>query len=348
MSTARLRGFFRGSKEYFPQTGWQRSVHPVVSNFQAGRTRGPTSRECATLTPCDHAATMIPPGTILAAVDFSDASLTALTFAARLARQTGADLRVLHVEDPLLAAAASEQGIHLAAESRDELSRLVNRVPEAHERAPKLYVVTGHPVEVILDVSHREGADLVVVASHGMSGVARAVFGSVTEGLLHRTDRSLLVVPAEWRVPNPKGSKSGIGPIVTGIDFSSSSIAAAGAACRLAELFSTSVEAVHVVPDLPVLERWRPHAEAATRERSDLARRDIARIVGGLQTQVSVSTRIETGSVPDRIAEIAAPWGERQPIIVLGKRSADRGGVPGTIAFRVLTLARVPVLMHIA
>jgi nucleotide-binding universal stress UspA family protein len=49
---------------------------------------------------------MIPPTTILVAVDFSDASFTALACAARLARQSKATLRVLHVEDPLLSAAA--------------------------------------------------------------------------------------------------------------------------------------------------------------------------------------------------------------------------------------------------
>jgi len=186
------------------------------------------------------------------------------------------------------------------------------------------------------------------VASHGMSGVERAVFGSVTEGLLHRTDRSLLVVPAEWRVPPERSGRAGVGPIVVGIDFSSSSVAAAAAACRLAELFSTSVELVHIVPELPVLARWRSHAEAATSERTNLAQRDMARIAGNLQTPVAVTVRVETGPIADRLAEIAAPWGERQPVIVMGKRSADRGGVPGSTAFRVLSAARVPVLMHVA
>jgi len=290
---------------------------------------------------------MMPPSLILAAVDFSAASLTALSFAARLAKHSQADLRVLHVEDPLLSAAASEQGIHLASETRDELARLIDRVPDAVGLSPQSYVVTGHAIEVILDISTREGADLIVVASHGMSGVERAFFGSVTEGLLHRTDRSLLVVPAEWRVPAERSGGGGIGPFIVGLDFSSSSVSAAGAACRLAELFSSSVELLHVVPDLPVLERWRPHADAATAERVDLARRDIARVAGNLQTQVSVTSRVETGSVAERLSEIAAPWGERQPVIVLGKRAADRGGAPGTTAFRVLTLARAPVLMHV-
>lgn len=291
---------------------------------------------------------MIPLAKILVAVDFSEASTTALACAARLAHDCRAELCVLHVEDPLLSAAAAEQGIHLASETREELGRLIERLAEVRALSPQSFVVTGHPVEVILDLSHREGIDLVVAASHGMSGVARAFFGSVTEGLLRRTDRSTLVVPAEWKLPAPRPNGPGIGPIVVGVDFSSSSIAAAGSACRLAELFSTSVELVHVVSSLPVLDRWRPHAEAATAERVDLARRDMARIAGNLQTPVAVTSRVETGSIPDRLAEIAAPWGQRQPLIMLGRRSADRGGAPGAIAFRVLTLARVPVMMHVA
>lgn len=291
---------------------------------------------------------MIPPQRILAGVDFSDASLTALACAARLAKQCGSELRVLHVEDPLLSAAASERGIHLAAETREELARLVARVPETAAVPTQHYVVTGHAVEVLLDVACREGVDLTVVASHGMSGVERAFFGSVTEGLLHRSDRSVLVVPAEWKLPAEKSSRPGLGPFVVGIDFSSSSAAAAAAAGRLADLFSTSVELVHIVPELPVLTRWRAHADAATAERVDLARRDIARLAGSVQTQSAVQHRVETGSIADRLAEIAAPWGERQPVIVLGRRSADRGGAPGTIAFRVLSAARAPVLMHVA
>jgi nucleotide-binding universal stress UspA family protein len=294
-----------------------------------------------------EASLMIPPKTILVAVDFSEGSLAALRATALLAAHTKAEVRVLHVEDPLLAAAASERGFHLASETREELDRLIARVPEAEALAPQRYVVTGRPVEVVLDAACREGADLIVVASHGMSGAARAFFGSVTEGLLHRTDRSLLVVPAEWSLPSGRTGIRRLGPIVVGLEFSSAATAALQAGCRLAEAFQTSVEVVHVVPNLPVLERWRPHADAAIAERTDLARREVARIAGAIGTDVLLTQRIEQGAVADRLAEIAVPWGDRQPLMVLGKRSADRGGAPGAIAYRVVTLARAPVLMHI-
>ena len=56
---------------------------------------------------------MMPPRSILAAVDFSAPSRVALEFAARLANHCQASLHVLYVEDPLLAAAAKAQGIDL-------------------------------------------------------------------------------------------------------------------------------------------------------------------------------------------------------------------------------------------
>ena len=64
---------------------------------------------------------MFPPRVVLAAVDFSEPSRVALVCAARLARQCGAELHVLHAEDPLLAEAARAGGVDLAGETRDEL-----------------------------------------------------------------------------------------------------------------------------------------------------------------------------------------------------------------------------------
>jgi Universal stress protein family len=68
---------------------------------------------------------MMPPRAILAAVSFSDSSRVALVLAARLARHCDAELHVLHVEDPLLDAAARYEGINLSTETSAELRRFV-------------------------------------------------------------------------------------------------------------------------------------------------------------------------------------------------------------------------------
>jgi hypothetical protein len=70
--------------------------------------------------------------------------------------------------------------------------------------------------------------------------------------------------------------------------------------------------------------------------------------VHGLGCTVPIQLRVETGRIPDRLAEAATPAADRSPIIVLGKKApGSDGGAPGTVAYRVLSIANVPVLMYV-
>jgi len=145
-----------------------------------------------------HTGGVISPRTILAAVNFSDASHAALVLAARLAGRCGAQPHVLFVEDPLLDAAAGRSGIDLAAASRAELRRLIWHEWPAPECSPQLHVVAGSEVDVVLDVARQQGADLIVIGDRPISRLERLVFGSTTERLLRLSDVSVLVAPAGW------------------------------------------------------------------------------------------------------------------------------------------------------
>ena len=145
---------------------------------------------------------VISPRTLLATVNFADASHAALVLAARLARHCGADAHVLYVKDPLLDAGAGRAGIDLTTSSRVELRRLIRDQWPAQERPPQLHVVAGPEVDVILDVAHQHDADLIVIANRRISRLERFVFGSTTERLLRRSDRSVLVAPADWMPPD--------------------------------------------------------------------------------------------------------------------------------------------------
>jgi nucleotide-binding universal stress UspA family protein len=292
---------------------------------------------------------MIPPRAILAAVDFSDSSRVALSFAARLARHCAATLHVLHAEDPLLVAAAKAADIDLTRETREELARFATTAVPAGDWAPAHHhVVTGGGTSVICDIAAREQVDLIVLGMHGMSGAGRAMFGSTTESVLRRADVSVLVVPDTWTPPRESTTDlSGMGPVVAALECSCTALAAAAAACHLAEVLGTSVSAIHVVPALPVIERWREHAEAAVGERVERERREIATALAGLKTSLAVPLRVETGTVAERLAAAVAPSPGQHPILVLGRRThGSRLGAPGATAYRVLTLAQIPVLVH--
>jgi nucleotide-binding universal stress UspA family protein len=268
---------------------------------------------------------MIPPTRILAAVDFSDTSRVALTMAARLARQCGAELHVLYAIDPLLAAGARSAGIDLARESREELGTFAQSASPAADWAPLHHTAEGHAAEVIGATAVREGADLVVLGAHGMSGMARMAFGSTTEAVLRHAPVSVLVVPDSWTPPQPDTADlRGTGPVVAAVDFSPVSIEAARAAARLALTLQTSLELVHV------------------------ARRDLAALNDQVGAQVPVHVRAESGPVAAQLAEAAAAADGRHPLLVLGRRArAEAGYAPGETAYRALMLARVPVLLHL-
>ena len=54
----------------------------------------------------------------------------------------------------------------------------------------------GSVVRTIINVAEREGADLIAMASHGRTGLARVFYGSVAAGVLQRVDRPLLLIRA--------------------------------------------------------------------------------------------------------------------------------------------------------
>lgn len=60
----------------------------------------------------------------------------------------------------------------------------------------KVVVEQGPIVRTILDVAEREHVDLIAMASHGRTGLARVFYGSVTAGVLQQADRPLLLVRA--------------------------------------------------------------------------------------------------------------------------------------------------------
>ena len=291
---------------------------------------------------------MIPPKVVLAAVDFSESSRRALIFAARLSRHADARLHVVHVQDPLLANAARAAGVDIDAETRAELSAFMQSAPPAGDWSPFQDVADGPAVSVLCDTADRVNADVIVVGAHGMSGIGRLMFGSTTEGMLREADHSVFVIPDSWTPPRADADDlSGVGPVVAGVESTPAAFAAAHAARELATLLGTSLELRHVVPPPSVLSRWSAHAEAVQQERLNEARALITE-ASVLRDVAADRIDVTSGPVAEQLVEAVRAGADRQPILVLGRRTrAERGGAPGSIAVRVLTLAEVPVLMYL-
>jgi len=138
---------------------------------------------------------MLPLHTILHATDFSDRAAYALHLACGLTRDYGARLIVLHVAMPQ--PVVYGEGILpvdpqlLLREAREQLNRL--EVPGGNVRAERRFV-EGDPATEILRVARETGASLIVMGTHGRTGLGRLLMGSVAEQVVRKASCPVLTV----------------------------------------------------------------------------------------------------------------------------------------------------------
>jgi nucleotide-binding universal stress UspA family protein len=138
---------------------------------------------------------MLPIKTILHPTDFSDHSDHAFRLACALARDYGARLLVLHVAEPPTAAAA--EGVLMLPPAFDVeplRERLQQLWPEDRKIPVEHRLVQGDPATEILRVAEEAKTDLIVMGTHGRSGVSRLLMGSVAEALLRKAPCPVLTV----------------------------------------------------------------------------------------------------------------------------------------------------------
>lgn len=122
---------------------------------------------------------------ILLPVDGSELSLAALPHVRALAKSFGATVIVLGVV---------ETSRHGTGEGEPLVRRAVRQLAEACIPVDTI-VRAGRPATEILDVCSRHDVDLVVMSTHGRSGLSRLVMGSATEEVLRQSTVPVLVVP---------------------------------------------------------------------------------------------------------------------------------------------------------
>jgi nucleotide-binding universal stress UspA family protein len=138
---------------------------------------------------------------VLVAVDFSPPSRRAIEAAMRLA--PGADIRLVHAFDVpfrglVFGGTSMERLARTHQEQFEEMIQMQMReflstLPKS-VALPRVIAREGSPEEVVLSVAEEIGPDLVVVGTHGRSGIGRALLGSVAETVLARASCDVLAV----------------------------------------------------------------------------------------------------------------------------------------------------------
>jgi nucleotide-binding universal stress UspA family protein len=132
--------------------------------------------------------------TILHPTDFSSRAEYAQRLAWSLARDHGARLVLLHVVTPSLA--YGETLTELSAEGRKaEAERALQRLRWPDPRVQvETRVEIGEPAPCIVAVARELQADLIVMGTHGRSGLARLLLGSIAEQVLRKANNPILTV----------------------------------------------------------------------------------------------------------------------------------------------------------
>lgn len=146
--------------------------------------------------------------TILAPIDFSTATEPVIDAAIDLAQATNGRVILLHIVQPPiltsdygLAMESFQEAVSLSEKhAAKRLAELKNRV---ESRVPDVTVeqVSGSAIAEILEAAKRNGADYLVMGSHGHTALYDLLVGSTTHGVLRRIHCPVVIVPP------PKGAR---------------------------------------------------------------------------------------------------------------------------------------------
>lgn len=145
--------------------------------------------------------------TVIAALDFSDASSPVLEMAASMAKAFGASLQIVHVIEPEPTYSAygftpeEFPAIHtFQKEARVRAEKaLAAQKEKVGEGVVETHLLEGNPLHAILDYAESVDDGLLVIGSHGHGVIASVLLGSVAEGVVRKAEIPSLVVPAPHR-----------------------------------------------------------------------------------------------------------------------------------------------------
>jgi nucleotide-binding universal stress UspA family protein len=138
---------------------------------------------------------------ILIATDGSDKSNMAAQEGVDLAKALGAEVLALNVVNEVVIASAVRQ---LGSDRKEVEDKLMTGGKKAVDQIKKMcdaagvkiepLVRMGSPANMVIDVARNEGADLIVMGSHGESGASKLLIGSVVQKVLYWATIPVLVV----------------------------------------------------------------------------------------------------------------------------------------------------------
>ncbi len=189
---------------------------------------------------------------ILVPTDFSEASRQAFPCAVSLARQFGASITLVYIMPTTLPAEFSHIGVvletkRLVSEAGTALIKFRERELPADLKV-EILVLEGGPFYKICEAARTVQADLIVIATHGHTGLKHFLLGSTAERVVRFAPCPVLTVRTQFiPVRFPETCPSRFRKIIVPIDFSDASEKALPYVASFAQEFGAEIRLLHVI-----------------------------------------------------------------------------------------------------
>jgi nucleotide-binding universal stress UspA family protein len=278
---------------------------------------------------------------VLYLTDFSQASARVLPFAVGLANKHHATLEALHVLTPVIPETCPEAVQADVELAEAQMKRISATIPDV---GLQINMTRGIGIaEAIAEAIHDRHVDLIVLGTHGRTGMPRLVLGSVAEEIFRRSPVPVLTVGPH--VPDVTTAAAKFHRVLFATDFSSESEAAAPFAFSFADEQPARLMLLHIAPKAELgTVRDEKKFEASVIETIRQLR---AIAPSDMEIYNPAEVAVDYGEPGERIVASAKQWGA--DLIVLGvKGAADHLGaathVARAVAHYVVTHATCPVL----
>ena len=300
-------------------------------------------------------------------VDGSPLAEQALGPAASIARHTGGRVDIVRVhQPPFIAGLANESAEQRILDTEDAyLEMIVDEVFRATAIRATHALLTGKVIEMICARASDLKADLIVMTSHGRTGLSRSWLGSVADGLIRHTDVPVLMLRSQSRKEDRQLSHRSFRRILVLLDGSKDAEEILSASMSLAVSDNASLVLLRVVQPIPL-----PTSQAgspfgmpdigipavlavvedvqATEESRAAALHQLNEVASRLA--LCGATQIESHvSVAIHVAEAIGEFAATHYIDAIAMCSHGRGAsrlLMGSVADTVLRATHVPVLLY--
>jgi nucleotide-binding universal stress UspA family protein len=292
---------------------------------------------------------------VLFATDFSSTSEAALPYATAICRRFGSTLHTAHVlsDASLLMMSGGVDYVSMSTiyeDAHTEAKEKLDQISERLEGFPhRNYVRHGQVWKNLAGIIDENAIDLIVVGTHGRTGLGKLLLGSVAEDILRHASCPVLTVGPKVcgraKLPALQNRGRDLAPmelelrqIVCAVNFAQNSTLVAREAVSLAQEFRARLSLLHVIEDYTQLGCRPGPMEAGLVRMQSLVPNDAA-------LQYRPEMLLEFGATAECILKVAS---EREAdMIVLGARDSKEVGtthMPWSTAHHVIAQAHCPVL----